>query len=123
MPIYLDISRIDRRAVVTAHGNITPADLADLAKKMAEEKVHHFGKIIDVTLAKYDLTTDQIESIGALLRGQAGGKSRGPLAFVTDPQHESFPQAFAELTKGDRPVMLFHSLHAARKWLDAHPTV
>jgi hypothetical protein len=117
----LDISQISRRAVLTAHGKITSEEIADVVKKMAEAKVHHFGKLIDVTLADYALTKDQIESIGALLRGQAGEKSRGPLAFVTDPKREDFAKSFADMTKSDRPVMLFHSIHEARKWLDAHP--
>ena len=121
MPVYLDISPINRRVVITAHGDIAPEEIADVARKMAEAKVHHYGKIIDVTLATYELTKDQVESIGALLRGQAGEKSRGPLAFVTDPKREAFAKSFAEVTRSDRPVMLFNSIHDARRWLDTHP--
>ena len=29
----------------------------------------------------------------------------------------------AEATKGDRPVMIFHTIHAARQWLGLHPKV
>ena len=123
MPIYMDISRIDRRVVITAHGHITAEEIAANTKELIEANVPHFGKIIDVTLSKSDLTKEQVERIAALLRGQPGDRSRGPVAFVIDPKREGFANAFAEVTKGDRPVMLFHTIHAARKWLDAHPRV
>jgi hypothetical protein len=121
MPLYLDISRIDRRVVITAHGHITPEQIAAIAKQTIEANVSHFGKIIDVTLSTSDLTKDQVERIAALLRGHPGDRSRGPLAFVIDPKREGFANAFADVTNGDRPVMLFHAIHAARKWLDTYP--
>lgn len=123
MPIYLDISRIDRLVVISAHGHVTPEKIADNTREIKEANVLHFGKIVDLTLAHYELTKDQIESLATMLRGQAGDKSRGPLAFVIDPKRESFANAFAEATKGDRPVMIFHTIHAARQWLGLHPKV
>ena len=117
MPIYLDISRIDRLIVISAHGHVTPEEIAANLKGLKEENVLHFGKVVDLTLAHYELTKDQIASLAAMLRSQAGNESRGPLAFVIDPRRESFANAFAEATKGDRPVMIFHTIHAARKWL------
>lgn len=123
MPIYLDISRIDRLVVISAHGHVTPEEVADNIKEIKEANVLHFGKIVDLTLAHYELTNDQIEGLATMLRGEAGDKSRGPLAFVIDPKRESFANPFAEATKGDRPVMIFHTIHAARQWLGLHPKV
>lgn len=121
MPIYMDISRINRLVVITAHGDIAPEEISSITGQLIETDVPHFGKIIDVTLAKSNLTKDQVERIAAALRGQPGDKSRGPVAFVIDPNREGFAHAFAEVTKGERPVMLFQTIHAARKWLDGHP--
>jgi hypothetical protein len=123
MPIYLDISRIDRLVVISAHGQVTPEEIAVQLRGLKEADVLHFSKIIDLGLAQYELTKDQIESLATMLRSQAGDKPRGPLAFVIDPKRESFANTFAELTKGDRPVMLFHTIHAARKWLGSLPRV
>jgi hypothetical protein len=117
MPIYLDISRLDRRIVMSAHGHVTPEEIADNLKKIRAADVLHYGKIIDVTLAEYELTKEQIDSLAAMLRNQAADRSRGPLAFVIDPKRQAFANAFAEATKGDRPVMIFHTLRDARKWL------
>jgi hypothetical protein len=36
---------------------------------------------------------------------------------VINPNRKGFADAFAEVTKGERPIMLFTSLHEARKWL------
>ena len=123
MPIYLDISRIDRLVVISAHGHVTPEEIADNTREIKKANVLHYSKIVDLTLAHYELTKDQIESLATMLRSQAANESRGPLAFVIDPKRESFANAFAEATKGDRPVMIFHTIHAARQWLDSHPIV
>ena len=34
-----------------------------------------------------------------------------------DPYRQGFAEAFAEVTGGERPIQLFRSLHAARRWL------
>lgn len=39
------------------------------------------------------------------------------MAFVVDPSRPDFAETFAEVTKGERPIQLFRSLHAARRWL------
>ena len=36
----------------------------------------------------------------------------------SDPDGTAFPSTFADLTKGERPIQLFRSLHEARTWLE-----
>ena len=53
----------------------------------------------------------------ALLRGDPQDRTRGPVAFVVNPDRKGFADAFASVTKGERPIQLFRSLRAARTWL------
>lgn len=53
-----------------------------------------------------------------MLRTDPAMTVRGPLAFVVDAAGSPVAERFAELTTGERPVKVFRTLHAARKWLD-----
>ena len=122
MPISLDISPLHRTVVIAAIGYVTPEEIARNTQKLVEANVPHFGKIIDVTLSTSDLTEAQVEHIAAMLRGDPGS-GRGPVAFVINPNRVGFAHAFADATKGERPVKLFRSLREARKWLEEQPKV
>lgn len=76
-----------------------------------------YAKIIDVSGSSSDLTREQVEKIAALLRGDPADTRRGAVAFVIDRNRKGFADAFAEVTKGERPIRLFESLHEARKRL------
>lgn len=117
MPIHMDILRIDRLVVFVARGHVTAEEIAESIRALVEANVPGFAKIVDVAGSASDLTREQVERIAALLRGGPEGASRGPVAFVVNPQRTGFAEAFAEVTQGERPVELFSSLHAARRWL------
>ena len=118
MPIHMDISPIHRLVIIVARGQVTPDEINRAVQELVEAGVPHFGKIIDVSVATSDLTKEQVERMAALLRGRPDEASRGPVAFVINPNRVGFANAFADVTKGDRPVRLFRSLHDARRWLD-----
>jgi len=122
MPISMDISPLHRTVVIAAIGHVTPEEIAGNTQALVEANVPHYGKIIDVTLSTSDLTEAQVERIAAMLRGDPGS-GRGPVAFVINPHRVGFAHAFADATKGERPVKLFRSLRDARKWLDEQPRV
>lgn len=117
MPLQMDISPLHRMVVIVARGHVTPDEIAANTKALAEANVQGFAKIIDVSQSKSDLTREQVEEIASLLRGPPGETSRGPVAFVVAPERGGFAEVFADLTKGDRPVQLFRSIHDARAWL------
>jgi len=94
---------------------VTAEEIAENTRKLISASVPGYSKIIDVTTSESDLTREQVERIASLLRG--GPESRGAVAFVVDPDRKGFAEAFADVTRGDRPVALFRSLHAARTWL------
>jgi len=109
--------RIDRMVVFVARGHVTAEEIAESIRALVEANVPEFAKIVDVAGSASELTREQVERIAALLRGGPEGAPRGPVAFVVNPQRTGFAEAFAEVTQGERPVQLFSSLHAARRWL------
>ena len=125
MPIHLDISHLDRVVIAVVIGDATVNEVSDLARRFAESGTRHYRKIVDTT-AGVVLTSDEAEvaAVAGYLRGEANGSARGPLAFVVDPKlPQFFAEKFTELTSGERPVKVFQSLRAARKWLDEHSTI
>ena len=124
MPIHMDIMRIERLVVILARGHVTADEIAETIKALIAADVPGFAKIIDVAGSASDLTREQVERIAALLRGGPDsprdspiGSPRGAVAFVINPARKGFAEAFAEVTQGERPIELFASLHAARRWL------
>jgi len=71
-----------------------------------------------VSQAKSELTREQVQKVADLLRGAPGDTSRGPVAFVINPDRIGFADVFADVTQGERPIELFRSLHEARAWLE-----
>lgn len=117
MPIYMDILPLDRLVVIVARGSVTADEIAENTKKLIAANVPGYAKIIDVTGSASTLTKEQVEGVAVLLRGGSDGVSRGSVAFVVDPARRGFADAFADATRGERPIQLFRSLHEARKWL------
>jgi hypothetical protein len=118
MPLHMDISRLDRLVVIVARGQITAEEIGAVKRQIAEADLQPFAKIIDVSQGKSDLTREQVQTIAELMRGPPGEKSRGPVAFVVDPLRIGFPNMLADITKDERPIQLFRSLHEARAWLE-----
>lgn len=117
MPIYMDILRIERVVVIVARGHVTPEEIAENTKALIAANVPGLAKIIDVAGSASALTREQVKRIADMLSGDTDSPLRGPVAFVVNPARKGFAEAFAEVTKGERPIELFSSLHAARRWL------
>ncbi|OFX06432.1 MAG: hypothetical protein A3D94_22935 [Alphaproteobacteria bacterium RIFCSPHIGHO2_12_FULL_66_14] len=120
MPIHLDISPLHRVVVIVASGHVTPEEISRTTQDLVKANVPSYGKIIDVAMSTSDLSEAQVEGIAAMLRGDPGS-GRGPVAFVINPDRVGFAHAFADVTKGERPVQLFRSLREAREWLAQQP--
>jgi hypothetical protein len=118
MPLHVDISRLDRLVVIVARGQITAEEMGAVKRQLVEAGVQAYAKIIDVSQGRSDLTREQIQKVADIMHGSADEPSRGPVAFVIDPLRIGFPNMFADLTKGERPIELFRSLHEARAWLE-----
>jgi hypothetical protein len=116
MPIYMEISRLHRLVTIVARGKISPDEMRGAAQQLFDARVPEFAKLVDVSWATAEFTPQQIENIAALLRGGPDPR-RGAVAFLVDSTRGEFARAF-KATQGERPVMLFKSLHEARAWLN-----
>ena len=118
MPLHMDISPLHRLVVIVARGHIAAEEIAATTRQLVEANVPAYAKIIDVSQATSELTREQVQKVADLLRGAPGDTSRGPVAFVINPDRIGFANVFADVTQGERPIQLFRSLHEARAWLD-----
>jgi hypothetical protein len=118
MPLHVDISPLDRLVVIVARGQIAAEEIGAVKRQIFEANVQAYAKIIDVSQGRSDLTREQIQKVADIMHGPTDGTARGPVAFVIDPLRIGFPNMFADLTKGERPIQLFRSLHEARVWLE-----
>ncbi len=117
MPIYMDILPLERVVLIVARGQVSADEIAENTRKLVAANVPTYAKIIDVRGSASDLTKDQVNGVADMLRGRSDVAARGPVAFIIDPTRSGFADVFADVTKGERPVQLFRSLHEARKWL------
>lgn len=117
MPIHLDISDLHRLVIAVGLGEITPDDIADVAREFLKTGRQHYGKIIDTTAATSPNNDERMAAIAAFMRSGPDAAARGPLAFVVDPKRGVQAQRFADLMAGERPVKVFNSLREARAWV------
>ena len=118
MPIHLDFSHHNRIVVAVIRGRVSQEDIADAVKQFMATGAWHYRKIIDVTSGNSPVDEKGLEMLAALARNNAQDRTRGPLAFVIDPERGEIVEKFINLTAGERPVRMFRSLHDARRWLD-----
>lgn len=117
MPVHIDISDLDRLVMAVVLGEVSPDDIAELAREFLKTGRQHYGKIIDTTAGMSTIDENRMAAIAAFMRADPKAGSRGPLAFVVDPRRGEQAQKFADLTVGERPVKIFTSLREARKWV------
>jgi hypothetical protein len=117
MPIFMEISRVDRTVLMVAQGEVGHDDIRKVTQDLIDANVAAFGKIIDTSAAKSSLSKEQVAEIAAMLRTGSGSEARGPVAYIINPDRVGFAHSFAEASKSDRPIKLFTSLHEARRWI------
>jgi hypothetical protein len=124
MPIHLDISHLDRVVIAVVIGDAGADEVRDLGRRFSEAGTRHYRKILDTTAGALIMSDAEVEALVAQLRARPKADERGPLAFLVDPRRPApVAEKYTELTAGERPVKIFHSLHAARRWLDEHSTI
>ena len=117
MPIHIEISDLDRLVLAVVLGDVTPDDIAEVAREFVRSGRQHYGKIIDTTAGNAAIDENRLAAIAAFMRADPRAGARGPLAFVVDPKRGEIAEKFAEMTAEERPVKVFHSLRAARAWV------
>lgn len=119
MPITLQISHPDRMLIGIVRGAITPEDLDGFVAGIVAAKALRYRKIVDVMGASSGLTAEGLASFRERIRQMAlPPKERGPIALIADKERVGLARLFAQLMGDERPVEVFASIHAARRWLD-----
>ena len=123
MPITLHVSHPDRMLVGIVRGTVTPQDLDSFVTEIAAAKALRYRKIIDVMSAS-GVTAEGLAEFRERIRDMAlPPKERGPIALVADRDLAGLARIFAQLMGDERPVEVFASIHAARRWLDENSRI
>jgi hypothetical protein len=117
MPIRTTIDHFNRVVVGVGEGVLTVQDLVAYGLEILKAKVVHYGKIIDVAACEPGFTVIELTAFVQIVREQAAGQQRGPLALVVDPQRGEMARMFAGFDVDGRPANTFRSLREARDWL------
>lgn len=118
MPIHVDVYHPGRLIIAVVRGEFTADDVREAVQQGLASDVLHYGKIIDISSPASPLDKAGVEAMANLVLSRTVDKTLGPVAFVVSPgQAADNAEIFARLTGGLRPVKVFQSLHAARKWL------
>jgi hypothetical protein len=120
MPIFVDISPLDRVIHIVARGRATVEDVSECVEKLKDPKIRGYAKLVDVTGVVSMMSAAEVWDFAASLRGPLDAPLRGPLAFLVDPDRPGFAEVFSDASKDDRPIALFKSLRDAREWLAAN---
>jgi hypothetical protein len=118
MPIKLQISHPDRIAIGILSGAVTEQEIETFTAEVIAAGAARYRKIIDVIgLAPGTLSAEDIATYSAFMHSGPLETRRGPIALVSNSETDPLAELYARLMGDDRPVKVFHSIHAARQWL------
>lgn len=123
MPLEWKIHHPDRMVEAVAKG---PVGLQDIERYLDDVMVSEalpYRKLFDTSQAAAALSDDDMMMLGARMSAYTGLGPIGPLAIVA-PANTVRQRArlFAALAPADRPLKIFKTAAAARKWLAAQPS-
>ena len=114
--------------VVTADGPVSRAEIDELLDAVTGAKALSYSKLVDATKGEFVLSTIDILAIGARVRSLHGGSIGaaalvlpGGLAQDGGPEDAStlIARLIGILASANRPLRMFRSVSAARRWLDS----
>jgi len=119
MPLDWKISRADAMVEAVGSGQVSLQDIELYLDDVMVSGALPYRKLFDVAQASSSLTDDDMMMLGARMSAYAGLGPIGPLAIVA-PSTGLRQQAhlFAALAPADRPLKIFKTADAARKWLE-----
>lgn len=123
MSLEWKIHHPDRMVEAVAEG---PVGLQDIERYLDDVMVSEalpYRKLFDTSQAQSALSDGDMMMLGARMSAYTGLGPIGPLAIVA-PATALRQQArlFAALAPVDRPLKIFKTAKAARKWLEAQPS-
>lgn len=119
MPLNWTIDSNERLFIGVGEGEITFSDAASLLDALAGAKALPYRKIIDGSAAHSTMTYEELLTLCATIRALHQLGPVGALAIIgTREQSMKCARLLGALAAADRPIKLFGSVIAARRWLD-----
>ncbi len=128
MALHWFIDSRKRLIIVTAEGPVSRAEIDGLLDAVTGAKALGYCKLVDATAGKFALNALELLAIGARVRSLHAG-SVGAVAIVLpdrlprDGEPADAPTLVARLigilASAKRPLRLFKSVPAAKRWLDS----
>lgn len=120
MPLRLTVYAPDRLVIGVATDTLTVTDLVDFMRQLTDGELHRFRKIIDITGARPDISTEELDTFSQGLREALKDTPRGAMAIVAHEKMGDLARLFSSVTGDGRPVEVFRSIHDARQWLNTN---
>jgi hypothetical protein len=122
MPLEWKIHHPDRMVEAVGKGSVELQDIERYLDDVVVSDALPYGKFFDMSQAASDLSDGDLMMLGARLSAYTGLGPIGPLAIVAPtPELRQQARLFAVLAPADRPLKIFKTTKAARKWLEAQP--
>jgi hypothetical protein len=122
MPLNWTISHPHRLVTVVAEGDVTREEIEQYLDGVVTSGALAYRKIFDATNGGIVTDSNDMMILGARIRAYPAFGRLGPLAIVaTNDRSRWQARLFLQLAEVDRPIKIFRSAGAARKWLDAQP--
>jgi hypothetical protein len=128
MALHWFIDSRERLIIVTAEGPVSRADIDGLLDAVTGAKALPYRKLVDATAGRFAMGALDLLAIGARVRSLHSG-SVGAVALVLpdglprDGEPDDAPTLVARLigilASAKRPLRMFKSVTAARRWLDS----
>jgi hypothetical protein len=119
MPIYWTMDSRQQLVVVTAEGDVTRADADDYLDAIEGGGALAYRKLYDASAGNVVMDHDEMMAVAARIRSYHHDPV-GALAIVlTGDVAELAKRMLGILAAADRPLKLFTSAAAARRWIDS----
>lgn len=119
MPIYWTIDSRQQLVVVTAEGDVLPADAEEYLDAVEGGGALAYRKLYDGRAGNVVMNHDEMMAIAARFRSYHH-RPVGALAIVLlHDQAERVARMLGILASADRPLKLFTSVAPARRWIDS----
>lgn len=118
MALEWKISHPDRMVEAAARGHLELQDVERYFDDVMVSGALPYRKLFDASQASSFITDGDMMMLGARMSAYAKLGPLGPLAIVApSPGLRQRARLFATLAPADRPLKIFNSVEAARKWL------
>ncbi len=122
VPLRWKIDPADRSVEAVATGHLSLQDVERYFDDLMVSGAFPYAKLFDATRVTSTVSDSDMMLLGARMSAYKGLGPLGSLAIVT-PTSALRAQAmlFSALAPADRPLKIFKTVAAARKWLNAPP--